>query len=145
MPYGLALSQKSLYKSWPEHSFQRKINFLIHKKRNLKAALDIFETEMRENLVKPQQAHYRILIHACAKVGHTKKAFQLFTSFNKRQLKKHVGIYTDLFLSCSLSEDKIYALEQAHWLRKKLAEDHFIPNKILYHSMIQASFVKNAI
>ena len=68
-------------------------------------------TEMRENLVKPQQAHYRILIHACAKVGHTKKAFQLFTSFKKKQLKKHVGIYTDLFLSCSLSEDKIYALE----------------------------------
>ena len=118
--------------------FLRKINHLVHQKRNLAAALNVLETEMKEECVKPEQAHYRILIHACAKVGHTKKAFDLFRSFRKRGLKRHVGIYSDLFHSCAMSSDAQLALANANWLRKHLAAEHFIPSAVLYHSMIQA-------
>ena len=118
--------------------FLRKLNYLIHTKRDLRGALDVLETEMREERVQPEQAHFRILIHACAKVGHCEKAFKLYNSFKKRLLKRHVGIYTDLFHSCTNSPDPQYALTQAHWLRRKLTEDHFIPSPVLYNSMIQA-------
>ena len=71
--------------------FLRKINYLIHEKRNLKEALNVFETEMKTELVKPEQAHYRILIHACAKVGHVRKAFQLFLNY----FLKNLYVYLD--------------------------------------------------
>jgi len=118
--------------------FHRKLNYLIHDKRDLRAALNVLETEMREERVQPEQHHFRILIHACAKVGHCEKAFRLYNSFKKRLLKRHVGIYTDLFHSCTNCPDPQYALTQAHWLRRKLTEDHFIPSFVLYNSMIQA-------
>ena len=118
--------------------FLRKINYLVHKKRNLKEALNVLETEMVEECVQPEQWHFRILIHACAKVGHAEKAFKLFTSMRKRQIKRHVGIYADLFHSCTNCPDKEFALSQAQWMRKYLAEQHFIPSKVVYHSMIQA-------
>ena len=116
----------------------RKINRLIHVKRDLKSALDVLETEMKEECVKPEQAHYRILINACSGVGHARKAFQLYEEMNKRKIKRHVGIYADLYHSCVQCPDREFALEQATMLRKQLAESHFIPNKIIYHTMIQA-------
>ena len=116
----------------------RKINRLIHVKRDLKSALDVLETEMKEECVQPEQAHYRILINACSDVGHARKAFQLYEDMNKRKLKRHVGIYADLYHSCVQCPDKKFALDQATMLRKQLAESRFIPNKIVYHTMIQA-------
>ena len=116
----------------------RKINRLIHVKKDLKSALDVLETEMKEECVKPQQAHYRILINACSGVGHARKAFQLYEDMKKRGIKRHVAIFADLFHSCVNCPDRKFALDQATALRKQLAEDHFIPNKIVYHTMIQA-------
>jgi len=118
--------------------YLRKLNYLIHEKNDLKKALDTLEVEMKEQCVKPEQAHFRLLINACAQVGHVRKAFKLHKEFRDRGLKKHVGIYSDLFLACSNSHDKTFALNKATALRKKLAMDHFIPNPILYHTMIQA-------
>ena len=63
--------------------FLRKINYLVHKKRNLREALNVLETEMVEECVQPEQWHFRILIHACAKVGHAEKAFKLFKHHTK--------------------------------------------------------------
>ena len=116
----------------------RKINRLIHVKKDLKSALNVLETEMKEECVKPQQAHYRILINGCSGVGHARKAFQMYEDMKKRKIKRHVGIYADLFHSCVNCPDQKFALSQATKLRKELAEDHFIPNKIVYHTMIQA-------
>ena len=56
-----------IYRPGREH-YLRRINFLLHEKQDLVAALDTLETEMKEDCVKPEQAHYRVLIHACAKV-----------------------------------------------------------------------------
>ena len=116
----------------------RKINRLIHVKRDLRSALDVLETEMKEECIKPEQSHYRILINACSGVGHARKAFQLYEDMNKRKIKRHVGIYADLYHSCVKCPDREFALDQATMLRKQLAESRFIPNKIIYHTMIQA-------
>ena len=118
--------------------YLRKLNYLIHEKNDLKGALNTLEVEMKEQCVKPEQPHFRLLINACAQVGHVRKAFKLHKEFCDRGLKKHVGIYSDLFLACTNSHDKTFALNKATALRKKLAMDHFIPNPILYHTMIQA-------
>ena len=67
----------------------RKINRLIHVKKDLKSALNVLETEMKEECVKPEQAHFRILINACSAVGHARKAFQLYEDMQKRKIKRH--------------------------------------------------------
>jgi len=120
----------------PEDYLQR-MTRLVHQKNDLRSALALLP-EMKEERVKPLQPHFRILIYACAKAGHTAKAFQLYRQFRARALPRHVGIYADLFESCALSSNCKLGLENATWLRKKLAEDHFIPSFILYHTMIKA-------
>jgi len=118
--------------------YLRKLNYLIHEKKDLRGALNTLEVEMKEQCVKPEQPHFRLLINACSQVGHVRKAFKLHSELKARGLKKHVGIYADLFHACTNCHDKPLALNKATYLRKKLAEDHFIPNPILYHTMIQA-------
>ena len=72
-------------------------------------------------------------------MGHASKAFELFREFRRRGLRRHVGIYADLFLSCTHCPDRDLALQQAGWLRGHLAQEHFVPNTVLYHTMIQAA------
>ena len=117
--------------------YLRRMTRLIHEKNDLRSALALLP-EMKEERVKPLQPHFRILIYACAKAGHTAKAFQLYRQFRARALPRHVGIYADLFESCALTSNSKLGLENATYLRKKLAEDHFIPNVVLYHTMIKA-------
>ena len=47
--------------------YLRKLNYLIHDRRDLRAALLIIP-EMKKERVRPEQAHFRILINACSKV-----------------------------------------------------------------------------
>ena len=117
--------------------YLKRMNRLIHEKNDLRSALALLP-EMKEERVKPLQPHFRILINACAKAGHTAKAFHLYRQFRARALPRHIGIYADLFESCVLSSNTKLGLENATWLRKKLAEDHFIPSFVLYHTMIKA-------
>jgi len=121
-----------------KEDFLRKINTLIHEKKDLRSALNVLETEMKEELVRPEQAHFRVLIHACAMVGHTKKAFQLYREFKERALPRHVGIYTDLFSACTRSHDRVLGLQKATSLLNELREAHFTPSRVLFNSMIQA-------
>ena len=85
---------------------------------------------MKEEAVKPQQPHFRILIQACSKAGHTARAFELYNDFRARQLPRHVGIFADLFNCCALGPDPRLGLEKARALRKRLREDNFTPNKV---------------
>lgn len=121
-----------------KQDFLNKLNHLIHEKRDLRSALEEMQVKMKEELVQPQVPHFRVLIHACAKAGYTKKAFELYKEYRARGFKPHIGIYTDLFLSCSNSPNKAYALKSASLLRKKMKDDHWLPNKITYQSMITA-------
>jgi len=118
--------------------YLRRMNELIHKRRDLVGALDILETEMKQEYVRPKQPHFRLLINACAKVGHAAKAFQLYREFKERNLPSHIGIYSDLFHSCTKSDDRLLGLEKATGLMNELREKHINPNRVVYHSMIQA-------
>jgi len=118
--------------------FLRKINELVHDKKDVKAALEVLDVEMRNEYVQPEQEHYRILIHACALVGYTNKAFKLHREFKNRDLPYHVGIYTDLFSACTKSHSPEHAREKAKQLLNEIREKHINPNRALYNSMIQA-------
>jgi len=117
--------------------YLRRISRLVHNGRDLRAALQVLQ-EMKEEAVKPQQPHFRILIQACSKAGHTARAFELYNDFRARQLPRHVGIFADLFNCCALGPDPRLGLEKARALRKRLREDNFTPNKVVYHTMIKA-------
>jgi len=121
-----------------KEDFLNKINYLIHKKKDLKAALEVYETEMKDEYVQPLQSHYRILIHACAKAGHTKKAFILYKQFKDRNMPFHIGILVDLFSACTNCHDRRFGLHKATTLLNELREKHVPITKVLYNSMIQA-------
>ena len=52
--------------------YNRKMGRAIEKDKDLKEALRLLD-EMKTELVKPNDGHFRALIHACGKVGYTKK------------------------------------------------------------------------
>ena len=76
--------------------YLKKINELVHKKNDLRSALEVLHIEMKDQLVKPEQAHYRVLIHACAVAGYTRKAFELHREYRSRGLPRHVGMVSVL-------------------------------------------------
>eukprot|EP00088_Acartia_fossae_P004339 TRINITY_DN11855_c0_g1_i6.p1 TRINITY_DN11855_c0_g1~~TRINITY_DN11855_c0_g1_i6.p1 ORF type:complete len:678 (-),score=114.46 TRINITY_DN11855_c0_g1_i6:148-2181(-) len=119
-------------------SFQRKIEDLVFNKKDLRAALEVLDVEMREELVQPEHIHYRILIHACAEAGHVKKAFKLHKERRDRGFRPSPAIYTDLFFACTNHHDRGYGLLKATRLLNSIRESHFNPNRVLYNSMVQA-------
>ena len=87
-------------------------------------------TSLILNLLKFICLIYRILIHACALVGYTNKAFKLHREFKARGLPFHVGIYTDLFSACTRSHNPVYAREKAKQLLNEIREKHINPNRV---------------
>ena len=86
-------------------------------------ALTVFEVDMRREYVRPKEKHFKALIHACGKVGYTKKAFALWRQYKKRQLRHNYGIYSDLFNACANSPYPEDALRLTKYLRKYLVNE----------------------
>ncbi|XP_038206374.1 pentatricopeptide repeat-containing protein 1, mitochondrial [Zerene cesonia] len=111
--------------------------YLKHKR--LKEAIDILEIRMlKEDLVKPENYIYNILIGACADVGYTKKAFKLYNDMKKRSLKPTGDTYTCLFEACINSPYKENGLKHATHLRNVMIEKGIQPNLTNYNVMIKA-------
>ena len=66
--------------------YLRRLNAHL-KEGDLASALKIHDEEMRDELVRPKDKHYRVLIRMCAKAGYTKKAFQLYAEYRSRYAK----------------------------------------------------------
>ncbi|XP_045495505.1 pentatricopeptide repeat-containing protein 1, mitochondrial [Colias croceus] len=110
--------------------------YLKHKR--LKEALDILEVRMlKEDLVKPGNYIYNILIGACADVGYTKKAFKLYNDMKKRALKPTGDTYTCLFEACINSPYKENGLKHAKHLRNLMIEKGIEPNLTNYNVMVK--------
>jgi len=118
----------------------RQLNHLVHVKRDLPAALKLLNSDMKEMAIKPRADHFTLLFQACGKVGYVTQAFQLLRDLRARGLPLKAGMITSLYLSCSLSPSSLreYSLSKAHYLTKKLAEDHVRLNQTNYHAAIQA-------
>ena len=103
---------------------------------NLKEALKLLDEDMKQECVRPQPEHYRVLIHGCAKVGYYEKAFSLYNEYKSRHFEDNFGIFTDLFNSLALAppETKNDALNNALMLRKDISAKHTLLPQPLYHT-----------
>ncbi|CAG9807430.1 unnamed protein product [Chironomus riparius] len=104
----------------------------------IKEAIDVLEVNIKDDGFRPMNYIFNLLIDGCAKVGYTKKAFNLFTRMRQRGLKVTGATYTSLFNSCANSPYKHEGLEKAVRLREIMAEKGYEPNSSNYHSMIKA-------
>lgn len=108
------------------------------KYHRIKEALDVLEVRMKEDRVKPENYIFNLLIDATARVGYSKKAFNLFTKMRQRGLKVTGATYTSLFNSCANSPWPQDGLNKANRLREIMLEKGFEPNASNYNAMIKA-------
>ena len=109
------------------------------KYKRIKEALDVLDVKMiKEDRVKPENYIYNLLIDGCAKVGYSKKAFNLFTKMRERGLKVTGATYTSLFNACANSPWKNDGLSKANRLREVMLEKGHEANASTYNAMIKA-------
>lgn len=109
------------------------------KNHRVKEALDVLEVRMlTEDRVKPENYIYNLLIDGCAKVGFSKKAFNLFTRMRQRGLKVTGATYTSLFNACANGPWAQDGLNKANRLREIMLEKGYEPNATNYNAMIKA-------
>ncbi|XP_055325071.1 pentatricopeptide repeat-containing protein 1, mitochondrial-like [Sitodiplosis mosellana] len=106
--------------------------------RRMKEAIDVLEVRMKEDRVKPDYYIYELLIMECGRLGYTKKAFKLYNLMKKRDLRINGQVYAALFSACANTIHPSVGLELAKNLRKSLIQNEYIPNEIIYNTMIKA-------
>lgn len=105
----------------------------------IKEAIDVLEIKMlQEDRVKPENYIFNLLIGGCARVGYSKKAFNLFTKMKQRGLKVTGGTYTSLFNACATCPWPQDGLNKANRLREIMLEKGYDPNESNYNAMIKA-------
>lgn len=110
----------------------------FHNKR-VKEAIDVLEVRMlKEDRVKPENYIYNLLISECARLGFTKKSFNLFTRMKQRGLTVTGATYTALFNACSTTPWLQDGLSKANHLRQLMLEKGYEPNASNYNAMIKA-------
>uniref|UniRef100_A0A182JX20 PROP1-like PPR domain-containing protein n=1 Tax=Anopheles christyi TaxID=43041 RepID=A0A182JX20_9DIPT len=108
------------------------------KNKRIREALDVVEVRMKQDRVKPVNYHFNLLIGGCARVGYSKKAFQLFNKMKQHGLKVTGGTYTSLFNACAVSPFLGDGLKRANQLREVMLEKGYEPNESNYNAMIKA-------
>lgn len=107
--------------------------------KRIKEAIDVLEVKMlKEDRVKPENYIFNLLIDGCAKVGYSKKAFNLFTRMRQRALKVTGATYTSLFNACANAPWAGDSLLKANRVREIMLEKGFEPNASNYNAMIKA-------
>lgn len=103
-----------------------------------KEAIDVLEVQIKEDGHRPNNYLFNLVINACAQVGYTKKAFNLFTRMRQRGLLANAATYTSLFNACANGPYKQEALEMAHRVREIMLEKGHEANSSHYNVMIKA-------
>uniref|UniRef100_A0A1Q3F339 Putative pentatricopeptide repeat-containing protein 1 mitochondrial n=1 Tax=Culex tarsalis TaxID=7177 RepID=A0A1Q3F339_CULTA len=108
------------------------------KNQRVKEAIDVLEVRMKEDRVKPVNYLFNLVIGGCARVGYSKKAFQLYNKMKQHGLKVTGGTYTSLFNACANTPFVGDGLEKANRLREIMLEKGYEPNESNYNAMIKA-------
>lgn len=111
-----------------------------HLKNNqIKEAIDVLEVRMiQEDRVKPENYIFNLLIGGCARVGFTKKSFELYNKMKQRGLRITGGTYTSLFNACANTPWLNDGIIKANRLREIMIEKSYEPNASNYNAMIKA-------
>lgn len=108
------------------------------KNQRIKEAIDVIEVRMKEDRVKPVNYLFNLVIGGCARVGYSKKAFQLYNKMKQHGLKVTGGTYTSLFNACANTPFLNDGLEKANYLREIMIEKGYEPNESNFNAMIKA-------
>lgn len=108
------------------------------KYKRYKEAIDVLEIQTKQEGHYPNSYLFNLVINACARVGYTKKAFNLFTRMRQRGLLPNAATYTSLFNACANGPYKQQSLEMANRVREIMIEKNIEPNVSNYHVMIKA-------
>ena len=108
------------------------------RRRDLRGALNLLDVDMKREYVKPNERHFRLLIHACGKEGYHSRAFSLYRSYRRLHFRTNYGVLADLFNACTNSPFPEKALEDARVLRKSLVEQNLVLPEVTYNNMIKA-------
>lgn len=104
----------------------------------LRRALYLFE-QMKKDRLEPVVNNFSPLIHGCAKVGYTKRAFELYDEWLKIGNKPTGSMITSLIVACGDCPFPEYGIERLNWFRDHLRIDQCRSlNTIQYNSLIKA-------
>src|SRR5699024_6405956 len=114
---------------------RRILNELLRERPiNVRAMLEVHRTFIYEDRYEPSAGIYTMLIDACAQVGYTKKAVELFQEMKRFDLKPSNAAVTALFNACAnCSYNKEYGLQKALYLRERLECGGHVFNDIQYN------------
>lgn len=130
--------KRGVKKSIP--AYMRIFNELRREKPpNVPKMLQLHQQFIYEDRYIPEKTLYSILINACARVGFTRKAVQLFEEMKRFELKPTKSAVTGLFNACAnCSHTAEYGLKQALQIREQLQLAGYEFNDIQYNVMIKA-------
>ncbi|KAH0533755.1 pentatricopeptide repeat-containing protein 1, mitochondrial [Cotesia glomerata] len=104
---------------------------------DLDEALKVLDL-VKSNRDKPTTFMYNLLIRAFAVQGNLKKAWNLYNSMKKRDLKLTGATYTSILNACSNSRYSAMALETLEKLREEFLLKNIVLNETHYNAMVKA-------
>lgn len=130
--------KRGVKKSIP--AYMRIFNELRREKPpNVPKMLELHQQFIYEDRYIPEKTLYSILINACARVGFTRKAVQLFEEMKRFELTPTKSTVTGLFNACAnCTHTAEYGLKQALQIREKLQLAGYEFNDIQYNVLIKA-------
>lgn len=125
-----------------KHAFYYKYEIKKYAKQGkfgIKRALELFHEMKSVARLTPTDNQLIPLIHGCGRAGLTKKAFELFEEWMRRETKPTKSIVTSLALACSECPFPEYGLQRLDWLVDCIKTTYNMKlNEIHYHSIIKA-------
>ncbi|XP_054159438.1 pentatricopeptide repeat-containing protein 1, mitochondrial-like [Oppia nitens] len=119
--------------------YRKQLNKLIKQKPiQITKALELYNKMISEDRIPPEKTLYTLLINGCAKVGYTRKAFDLLDEMLKYEIRPSHQAITALFNACAECPFPEFGLEKTRYMRQWMNENRFIANTYQYHAMIKA-------
>lgn len=121
-------------------AYERILAELFRKKpRNVAEMLKTYNDMAYDNRYKPSIYIYTMMITACAQVGYTKKALELFREMKQYDYKPTRAMVTSLFNACAnCTLSKEYGLENLLKLREELDSSGYQYNLVNYNALVKA-------
>ena len=92
---------------------------------------------LKVDRVAPKHYNFTVVITALGKVGHAKKAFEVYEQSLSYNIKTELPTYTSLFNAVANSPNKEHILF-AEKLYNKISKDKHLLNSMVYNSIIKA-------
>lgn len=121
--------------------YYRMLNEILHRKPlNVREMIKLHRQFIYEDRYKPTKKFYTAVVTACARVGYTKKAIELFEEMKGFKLLPTQACVTSLLNACANCHpsEQAYGLEQTRYLREQFELLGYELNEVQYNVLIKA-------